>query len=191
MTGRELEHARYRHPFVDRTGPLVLAEYVSVEDGTGLVHTAPGHGTEDYQTGQKYGLPVLSPVDAGGRFTAEAPEDVVGEQVFKANPKIVQMLRTEGVLYHELPLSHSYPHCWRCKSPVIFRATDQWFVAIDHDGLRERTLEAIDKVRWLPGWGRVGSTAWSRTGPTGASAASGPGACRSRPSPATPATACS
>ncbi len=155
VKGRDLEHARYRHPFIERTGPIVLAGYVSVEDGTGLVHTAPGHGTEDYQTGQTYGLPTLSPVDAKGRYTDEAPPELVGQGVFQANPMVVDMLKTEGVLFHEMPLAHSYPHCWRCKKPVIFRATDQWFVSVDHEGLRERTLEAIDQVRWLPSWGRA------------------------------------
>jgi isoleucyl-tRNA synthetase len=156
VAGRALEHARYQHVFVDRTGPIVLAGYVSVEDGTGLVHTAPGHGHEDYQTGVAYGLPTLCPVDASGRYTEDVgiPE-LVGKTVFAANPQVVAVVKTNGALYHEAPLVHSYPHCWRCKKPVIFRATDQWFIAVDHAGLRERTLEAIDKVRWLPGWGKA------------------------------------
>jgi isoleucyl-tRNA synthetase len=153
--GRDLEHAEYRHPFVDRTSPIVLAGYVSVEDGTGLVHTAPGHGAEDYQTGRAYQLSVLSPVDESGRFTAEAPEWLTGQQVFAANPIIVARLRESGHLFHEQPLVHSYPHCWRCKKPVIFRATEQWFIAVDHDDLRGRTLKAIDGVRWLPEWGQT------------------------------------
>jgi isoleucyl-tRNA synthetase len=153
--GRALEHARFRHPFIERTGPIVLAAYVSVEDGTGLVHTAPGHGHEDYQTGIAYGLPVFCPVDAAGRYTDLAPPDLVGKNVFVANPAIVAMLQAEGALYHETRLVHSYPHCWRCKKPVIFRATEQWFIAVDHDGLRERTLEAIDQARWLPAWGQA------------------------------------
>jgi isoleucyl-tRNA synthetase len=153
--GKDLEQARYRHVFIDRESPIVLASYVSVEDGTGLVHTAPGHGTEDYQTGQSYGLPTLSPVDASGRFTAEAPPGLVGEQVFQANPKVVQMVRQAGYLYHEFAFDHSYPHCWRCKKPVIFRATEQWFVAVEHDGLRSQTLRVINQeVRWHPAWGR-------------------------------------
>ncbi|MHB1558918.1 MAG: isoleucine--tRNA ligase, partial [Isosphaeraceae bacterium] len=153
--GRELEHAEYRHPFLDRTSPIVLAQYVSVEDGTGLVHTAPGHGAEDYQTGRVYQLSIISPVDESGRFTAEAPEWITGQQVFAANPKIVAHLKDSGHLYHEQPLVHSYPHCWRCKKPVIFRATEQWFVAVDHDDLRGRTLKAIDEVRWVPAWGQT------------------------------------
>jgi len=152
--GKELEHVQYRHPFIDRTSPIVLADYVSVEDGTGLVHTAPGHGTEDYQTGRTYQLPTLSPVDASGRFTPEAPEPLVGKAVFVANPEIVEMLRDSGHLYHHLNFVHSYPHCWRCKKPVIFRATEQWFIAVDHNNLRAETLKQIDAVRWLPGWGK-------------------------------------
>ena len=153
--GRELEHAEYRHPFVDRTSPIVLAGYVSVEDGTGLVHTAPGHGAEDYQTGRAYQLSVLSPVDESGRFTTEAPDWLTGQQVFAANPAIVARLKESGHLYHEQPQVHSYPHCWRCKKPVIFRATEQWFIAVDHDDLRGRTLKAIGAVRWLPDWGQT------------------------------------
>ncbi len=156
IPGRELEHAQYRHVFLDRTGPIVLAEYVTVEDGTGLVHTAPGHGTEDYRSGQKYVLPTISPVDAAGRFNDEAPEFVRGEKVFQANPKIIDRLREVGALYHHFNFSHSYPHCWRCKNPVIFRATAQWFVGVDHSDLRGRTLKVIrDDVRWLPSWGQA------------------------------------
>jgi isoleucyl-tRNA synthetase len=153
--GRDLEHAEYRHPFVDRVSPIVLAGYVSVEDGTGLVHTAPGHGAEDYQTGRAYQLSVLSPVDESGRFTAEAPEWLTGQQVFAANPRIVAHLKESGHLFHEQPLVHSYPHCWRCKKPVIFRATEQWFIAVDHDDLRGRTLKAIGAVGWHPEWGQT------------------------------------
>jgi isoleucyl-tRNA synthetase len=154
--GRELEGVVYRHPFIeDRTGPIVLAQYVSAVDGTGLVHTAPGHGAEDYQTGRLYGLAVLSPVDESGRFTELAPGWLTGQQVFAANSAIVQRLTESGHLFHEQLLSHSYPHCWRCKKPVIFRATEQWFISVDHNDLRRRTLEAIGKVQWLPSWGRT------------------------------------
>jgi isoleucyl-tRNA synthetase len=153
--GRDLEHAEYRHPFVDRTSPIVLAGYVSVEDGTGLVHTAPGHGAEDYQTGRAYQLSVLSPVDESGWFTAEAPDWLTGQQVFAANPAIIAHLKESGHLFHQQPLVHSYPHCWRCKKPVIFRATEQWFIRVDHDDLRGRTLKAIDEVHWLPSWGQT------------------------------------
>ena len=153
--GRELEGALYRHPFIDRESPIVLAQYVSAEDGTGLVHTAPGHGAEDYQTGRTYKLPVLSPVDESGRFTAMAPDWLTGQQVFAANPVIVKRLEETGHLFHEQPLSHSYPHCWRCKKPVIFRATEQWFISVDHNELRARTLQAIGQVNWVPGWGKT------------------------------------
>lgn len=153
--GRELEHASYRHPFVEgRVSPIVLANYVSVEDGSGLVHTAPGHGGEDYLTSRAYDLPVLSPVDEAGKFTAEAPDWLVGDQVFAANPKVVAHLKASGHLYFEQPLTHSYPHCWRCKKPVIFRATEQWFVGVDHNDLRGRTLKAIQGVKWIPAWGQ-------------------------------------
>ncbi len=152
--GRELDGARYQHVFLPREGLFVLADYVSAEDGTGLVHTAPGHGTEDYQTGQKYGLPTLSPVDAAGRFTDEVPERLVGKNVFTANPEVVLMLKESGSLFHELPIRHSYPHGWRSKKPVIFRATYQWFIGVDRNDLRQKTLEAIAGVNWLPGWGK-------------------------------------
>jgi isoleucyl-tRNA synthetase len=153
--GRELEHSEYRHPFVDRVSPIVLANYVSVTDGTGLVHTAPGHGAEDYQTGRVYRLSILSPVDESGRFTSEAPDWLTGQQVFAANRAIIDRLKTGAHLYHEQALVHSYPHCWRCKKPVIFRATEQWFISVDHNDLRSRTLKSIGEVRWLPDWGRT------------------------------------
>lgn len=173
--GKELEHAEYRHVFLPRSGKIVLADYVSVDDGTGLVHTAPGHGTEDYRTGQTYRLETLCPVDAGGRFlddgvsfrdpqtgetAAEVFDRLVGKQVFSANPIIVEILRERGALFHEIDLTHSYPHCWRCKKPVIFRATSQWFISVDQANLRKRTLNIInDQVRWIPEWGqtRIGS----------------------------------
>jgi isoleucyl-tRNA synthetase len=152
--GKDLEHSEYRHPFIDRISPIVLAGYVSVDDGTGLVHTAPGHGAEDYQTGRSYQLSVLSPVDPSGRFTNEAPEWIVGVQVFAANSRIVDQLKASGHLFHQMALTHSYPHCWRCKKPVIFRATEQWFIAVDHNDLRGRTLKAISDVSWMPAWGK-------------------------------------
>ena len=152
--GRELEHSEYKHPFIERVSPIVLADYVSVDDGTGLVHTAPGHGAEDYLTGRAYRLSVLSPVDESGRFTALAPDWLRGQQVFAANQTIIDRLRATDNLFHEVSLKHSYPHCWRCKKPVIFRATEQWFIAVDHNDLRGRTLKAISEVRWLPRWGQ-------------------------------------
>ncbi len=152
--GRALDGATYRHVFLDRIGKFVLADYVSADDGTGLVHTAPGHGAEDYQTGQKYGLETLSPVDASGRFTDEAPERLRGKGVFAANPEVVAILGESGALFHQEDIRHSYPHGWRSKKPVIFRATYQWFIGVERNSLRQETLKAIDGVKWHPAWGR-------------------------------------
>ena len=158
LKGRELEGMTYRHVFIDRAGVFVLADYVTVEDGTGLVHTATGHGAEDYRTGLAYGLPVISPVDASGRFLDldGVPADLVGLRVFDANPKVIERLKSDGHLYHHVDIRHSYPHGWRSKQPVIFRATSQWFIGVDRDDLRRKTLGAIrDEVRWLPSWGQA------------------------------------
>ncbi len=154
VLGKELEGQKYRHPLYGHECPVVLADYVTVTDGTGLVHTAPGHGAEDYETGIQYKLPILSPVDEGGLFTAEAP-GYTGQQVFKANPVIVEDLRKSGVLLHHEEFSHDYPCCWRCKQPVIFRATEQWFVLVDHADGRKRAMEAVKKARWVPAWGET------------------------------------
>jgi isoleucyl-tRNA synthetase len=149
LDGRDI----FRHPFADRDGRLMFGDHVTAEAGTGLVHTAPGHGYEDFVLGNKYGLPTFTPVDDAGCFTAEAGE-WAGRQVFEANPAIVEHLRARGALLKAEALSHSYPHCWRCKNPLIFRATEQWFLRIDHNGLRERALAEIDRVQWVPGWAR-------------------------------------
>jgi isoleucyl-tRNA synthetase len=154
IRGKDLEGQKYKHPLYLHECPVVVADYVTVTDGTGLVHTAPGHGAEDYETGMKYKLPVLSPVDDGGLFTAEAP-GYVGQQVFQANPKIVEDLKKSGVLVHPEDKDHEYPHCWRCKQPVIFRATEQWFIMVDHDRGRQKALEAVKKTRWVPAWGET------------------------------------
>jgi isoleucyl-tRNA synthetase len=155
--GRDLEGARVRHPWLDRVVPVVLADYVTLESGTGLVHTAPGHGHEDYLTGLRYGLDVLAPVDERGRFTDAAPE-WQGLRVFDADPKIVEHLRGAGALLAAEDYLHSYPHCWRCKQPIVYRATEQWFLRLDgpasEPSLREKALAAIDRVRWVPDWGR-------------------------------------
>jgi isoleucyl-tRNA synthetase len=151
--GAALEGARCRHPWLDRTVPIVVADYVTLETGTGLVHTAPGHGQEDYETGLRYGLDVLAPVDARGRFTAEVPE-WAGTSVFDANAPIVEHLRAAGALLASETVVHSYPHCWRCKNPVVFRATEQWFIGMERGDLRRRALAEIDRVRWIPGWGK-------------------------------------
>jgi len=151
--GRALEHARARHPWIDRDSVVILADHVTLEAGTGCVHTAPGHGQEDYEVGLRYGLDIYAPVDAHGRFTAEV-EGFARELVFDADAAIVARLRENGRLLKGERFTHSYPHCWRCKNPVIFRATDQWFVSMEKDGLRQRTLQEIDRVRWIPSWGR-------------------------------------
>jgi isoleucyl-tRNA synthetase len=143
----------FRHPFVPRDGKLMFGEHVTLDAGTGLVHTAPGHGYEDYVIGSKYGLEPFTPVDAGGRFT-EAAGKYAGMRVFEANPVIVEDLRQAGALLHGADLTHSYPHCWRCKNPLIFRATEQWFLNVDHRGLRQRALAEIEKVEWIPRWSR-------------------------------------
>ncbi len=148
-----LERLRCRHPFAGRDSILVLASYVTLEAGTGCVHTAPGHGREDYDTGLRYGLPIYAPLDDEGRFTAEVPF-FAGKQVFEANPLVNAKLAEVGALLREDRLSHSYPHCWRCKQPVIFRATKQWFISMDKTGLREKALSEIRKVRWIPSWGQ-------------------------------------
>ena len=151
--GSTLEHLRYRHPFIIREGAFVLADYVTLDAGTGLVHTAPGHGADDFATGRRYGLEIYTPVNHRGEFMSDVPF-WAGEHVFKANPKIVEHLRESGTLVHSEQITHSYPHCWRCKNPVIFRGTEQWFVSMELTGLRARALQAIDEVKWFPAWGR-------------------------------------
>jgi isoleucyl-tRNA synthetase len=150
--GKLLEKRKARHAFMDRESLLVLGDYVTLESGTGCVHTAPGHGYDDYVTGIRYGLEIFCPVDDDGRFLKDAGR-FEGMGVFEANPKIVEFMRDAGVLLHSEDFSHSYPHCWRCHKPVIFRATPQWFIALDKDHYREKALEAIKKVRWIPSWG--------------------------------------
>jgi isoleucyl-tRNA synthetase len=142
-----------RHPFFERDSVFVPADYVTLEQGTGLVHTAPGHGAEDFYTGREFDLPVLVPVDHAGRFTDEVPL-WAGMDVFEANEPIIEHMRGNGSLLFAGELTHSYPHCWRCKEPVIFRATEQWFMKVDHEDLRKRCLEAVEKVDWIPIWGR-------------------------------------
>jgi isoleucyl-tRNA synthetase len=143
-----------KHPFIDRQSMIVLAEYVTKEEGTGCVHTAPGHGQEDYLTGKKYNLPVIMPVGSTGKFTAEAGE-FAGQNVLEANSAIIEKMRAEGALIRAEEISHSYPHCWRCKEPIIFRATKQWFLNVDHLDLRARMLKTIESdVEWIPALGK-------------------------------------
>jgi isoleucyl-tRNA synthetase len=152
VKGARLEHARFRHPWLDRDSPGVLGDYVTLDTGTGIVHTAPGHGWDDYLTGVKYGLEVYCPVDAAGRFEP-AVEHFAGKKVFEANPLVTALLEERGALLGSGKETHSYPVCWRCKNPIIFRATEQWFVALDK-GLSAEALEAIEHVRWHPSWGQ-------------------------------------
>jgi isoleucyl-tRNA synthetase len=143
----------FRHPFIARDVKLMYGDHVTAETGTGLVHTAPGHGYEDFVVGAQYGLTPYTPVDDQGQFTAEAGE-WAGQNVFQASPAIVEHLRKAGLLLGAHQYAHSYPHCWRCKNPLIFRATEQWFLKVDHQELRRRIIEAIDQVNWVPPWSR-------------------------------------
>ena len=150
--GAQLEGLVLRHPFYDRSVPTILGEHVTLDSGTGAVHTAPGHGQEDFVVGRKYGLLVDNPVGGDGRFLPATPL-FAGEKVFDANPHVVEVLAEKGALLHDEPLRHSYPHCWRHKTPVIFRATPQWFISMEQAGLRRTALEEIGKVEWTPAWG--------------------------------------
>ena len=158
VRGSELEHLKARHPWLEREIPVVLGEHVSLEQGTGLVHTAPGHGQEDYVIGQQYGLEPYAPVDDEGHFLPDVLR-YAGLAVHNANPKIVSDLRENGSLIAESTLEHSYPHCWRCHQPVLFRATDQWFISMDQKQLRDRAQQALQKVRWIPAAGEERITA--------------------------------
>ncbi len=151
--GKKLEGLKARHPFMDRDSLVILGEHVTLEAGTGIVHTAPGHGQEDYEAGMRYGLDVYAPVDHKARFTKEAGV-FVGENVHKANKGIISLLKEKNALLAEEPLVHSYPHCWRCKNPVIFRATEQWFISMKNNDLLKKTVENVHKVAWVPGWGK-------------------------------------
>ncbi len=151
--GRDLEGLVTRHPFAGRDSPVILGDHVTLEQGTGCVHTAPGHGQEDYVVGQQYGLETYNPVDDRGVFEPDLPH-FGGLFVTKANPEIIRKLREEGFLIQESEVAHSYPHCWRCHQPIIFRATSQWFISMDSHGLREKALREIDRTRWVPPWGR-------------------------------------
>ncbi|MGF1483450.1 MAG: isoleucine--tRNA ligase [Opitutales bacterium] len=161
IKGRQLEGVNARHPFIERASPLVLADYVTLESGTGCVHTAPGHGLDDYHTGLKYGLEIYSPIDDRGRYQddGQIPASLVGITVLERNGKcpandaVLEIIQGNGALVHHEAYHHQYPHCWRSKTPVVFRAMDQWFVALDKEGLRQRALDQIGAVRWVPEWG--------------------------------------
>ncbi len=169
--GADLEGLKLQHPFYDREVPIILGEHVTTEAGTGAVHTAPGHGQEDYAVGLRYDLPVDNPVGGDGKFLPDTPI-FAGEYVLKANDHVLEVLKTAGKLVHAERLRHSYPHCWRHKIPIIFRATPQWFIrmdakypgpvgnesqgiSMDQQGLRDTALKAIDETRWLPDWGQA------------------------------------
>ncbi|MCL4873226.1 isoleucine--tRNA ligase [bacterium] len=159
-TGDTLEGTICKHPFIERESRVFLGDHVTTEAGTGIVHIAPGHGQDDYELGLKYGLDIYNPVDDAGKFMQVVPE-FAGQHVFKANDAIVELLRNNGSLLLKEDIRHSYPHCWRCKSPIIFRATEQWFASMEAGeageagGLRKKSLEAIaGKVRWIPSWGK-------------------------------------
>ncbi len=152
FSARGLENRNCRHPFIDRNALMVLADYVTMDVGTGCVHTAPGHGADDYQTGLRYGLEVLSPVDDHGRYTAEAgPYE--GKQIPEVNDQIIGDMQKSGALIHRNDIRHSYPHCWRCKKPVMYRATPQWFISMENTGIRDKALDCIRQVHWTPAWG--------------------------------------
>jgi isoleucyl-tRNA synthetase len=157
--GAAIEHAVFRHPFLERDSLGILADHVTLEQGTGAVHTAPGHGQEDYAVGRQYGIETYCPVDAAGRFyhaegaAGRLPEELIGKTVWEANPVVIEILRSAGALLGLEKLVHSYPHCWRCHHPVIFRATEQWFIGMDRNDFRQRALEAVHQTRWMPTWG--------------------------------------
>lgn len=150
----QIEKMKVYHPFIDRESKILFGTHVTLEQGTGIVHTAPGHGHEDYIIGQEYGLDTFSPVDKQGKFTDEFPE-MKGVNVFDANPMVVDLLKKKGVLIYTDDISHSYPHCWRCKKPLIFRATEQWFMSIDHNDMRKLGQEVTETTQWVPSWGKL------------------------------------
>ena len=152
LRGSDLEGLRFRHPLYERDSVAVLADYVTLEQGTGAVHTAPGHGADDFHTGVKYDLDIYAPVGPGGRF-ADDVERFGGMGVFEANPHVEAALAEHGRLWKRSDVEHSYPHCWRCHNPVIFLATSQWFISLDRGELRQRALDAIAGVKWFPAWG--------------------------------------
>ncbi len=151
--GSKLEGMRSMHPFIERLSPIILADFVSAEEGSGIVHIAPGHGEDDYEVGVKYNFDIYAPVDDKGKFTSTVPE-FEGQFVFKANDAIIETLQNRGALVHQEKIRHSYPHCWRCKKPVIFRATSQWFISMEANNLRGKCLEEINNVKWIPEWGK-------------------------------------
>ncbi|MFH1613268.1 MAG: isoleucine--tRNA ligase [bacterium] len=152
IKGKDLEHVVCQHPLVDRTSSVILANFITNEVGTGCVHIAPGHGQEDYAASLKYNLPIIVPVDSKGKFTNEV-KDFQGMFVFKTNVLIIEKLKQLNILLFTENISHSYPYCWRCHNPIIFRATSQWFMNLNHNNLKEKAIEAIHQSKWIPAWG--------------------------------------
>ncbi len=161
--GSQLENRRFRHPYLEQDAPILVGEHVTLDAGTGCVHTAPGHGQEDFEIGRRYGLPAFNPVDDGGVFRLDTPV-VGGQHVFKANAVVIEELREGGSLLADEKIRHSYPHCWRCHKPLIFRATPQWFISMDTNDLRAKALKAIGETTFIPDWGenRIRSMVESR-----------------------------
>ena len=163
--GAQMEGTVFQHPLFERDSVGILADHVTLEQGTGAVHTAPGHGQEDYVIGTQYGIATFCPVDGAGRFfraegaSGVLPEEIIGKSVFEANPIVVDLLQKSGALVARQKIEHSYPHCWRCHNPTIFRATEQWFIGMERNDLRQRALTAIGNVKWLQEWGesRIGN----------------------------------
>jgi isoleucyl-tRNA synthetase len=163
--GEKLEHAIFRHPFLDRNSLGILADHVTLEQGTGAVHTAPGHGQEDYVVGRQYGIETYCPVDAAGRFyradgaEGSLPDVLIGKTVWEGNPLVIELLKSAGALLGLEKLAHSYPHCWRCHNPTIFRATEQWFIGMERNDFRKHALDSVHQVKWMPEWGeeRIGN----------------------------------
>ncbi|SPE34183.1 isoleucyl-tRNA synthetase [Candidatus Sulfopaludibacter sp. SbA3] len=157
--GAAVEGAIFRHPFLERDSLGILADHVTLEQGTGAVHTAPGHGQEDYVSGKQYGIEIYCPVDAAGRFfraegaSGYLPDELIGKTVWEANPVVIEILQAHSALLALEKMGHSYPHCWRCHHPVIFRATEQWFIGMERNGFRQAALDAIARVKWKPTWG--------------------------------------
>ena len=156
--GAKIEKSVFRHPFLDRDSVAILGDHVTLEQGVGAVHTAPGHGHEDYVVARQYGIDTYCPVAADGRFFAvegfaELPGELLGKTVWQANPIVIEILREHSALLAQKTIAHSYPHCWRCHKPTIFRATEQWFVGMDRNNLRGAAIDAIKKINWLPAWG--------------------------------------
>jgi len=147
--GKDLEYLKCSSPYREDLSIGILAEYVTTEDGTGIVHIAPGHGEDDYIAGLKYSLPIIAPIDNQGKFSHDVPK-YQGQNIFEANPNIIEDLKERGLLLKQEDLTHSYPHCWRCSNPVIFRATNQWFLSIDHNGLRDKLIDSCKDINWIP-----------------------------------------